>query len=77
MSKGCTLQWWGIKNTALEEFPGGPVAGTWCFHCRGLDSVSGWGTKILQATEHGKKKKKNNNLKTKNKTLEEKKIRDF
>ena len=35
------------------EFPGGPAVSTWCFHCRGLDSVSGQGTKVLQAVHHG------------------------
>ena len=29
------------------EFPGGPVDRTWRFHCCGLDSIPGWGTKIL------------------------------
>ena len=31
-----------------------------CFHCWGLDSIPGWGTKILQAVwnSHKKKKKK-------------------
>ena len=74
MSKSYTLQWWGIKNTALGEFPGGPVVGTWSFHYRGLDSVSGRGTKIPQATEHGKKKKNKKKTQAKNqKHPEEKK----
>ena len=29
------------------ELPGGPVVRTWHFHCRGLGSVPGRGTKIL------------------------------
>ena len=40
------------------EFPGGPVVRTQCFHCRGLGSASGWGTKIPQASQRGQKKKK-------------------
>ena len=42
----------------MSEFPGGPVVRTRCFHCWGPGSVSGQGAKILQATEHGQKKKK-------------------
>ena len=29
-----------------------------CFHCWGLDSIPGWGTKILQAVWNSQKKKK-------------------
>ena len=35
------------------HFTGGPVVGTWCFHYCGLDSIPGWGTKILQVIWHG------------------------
>ena len=38
------------------EFPGGPVARTWCFHCWGPGSIPGWGTKILQAVWLGQNK---------------------
>ena len=31
---------------------------TWRFHCCGLGSVPGQGTKIPQATQHGQKKRK-------------------
>ena len=37
------------------EFPSGPVAKTWHFHCGGLGSIPGWGTKILQAVWHSQK----------------------
>ena len=32
-----------------REFPDGTVVKTQCFHCWGLCSIPGWGTKILQA----------------------------
>ena len=41
----------------FREFPGGPVAGTPRFHCCGLGSIPGQGTKIPQATWRGQKKK--------------------
>ena len=46
-----------IKN-ANREFPGGPVVRTPHFHCRGprFDSLTGQGTKILQAARRGQKK---------------------
>ena len=37
------------------EFPGGPVVKTQHFHCRGMGSVPGWGTKIPYAESHGQK----------------------
>ena len=48
---------WGRKESDtterlhfhFQEFPGGLVVRTWCFHCCGLGSVPGLGTKILQA----------------------------
>ena len=40
------------------EFPGGPVVRTQCFHCRG-HGFNPWGNKILHATWHGQKKKRN------------------
>ena len=42
------------------KFPGGPVR-TQCFHCHGLASITGQGTKILQVgsrAKGGKKKKR-------------------
>ena len=40
-----------------REFPGGAVVRTRGFRCRGSGSVPVWGTKILQAAGHDKKKK--------------------
>ena len=41
-----------------QEFPGGPVVRTPCFHCGGRGSTPGRGTKIPQASRRGQKKKK-------------------
>ena len=41
-----------------REFPGSPVVKTRCFHCQDLGSISGWRTKIPQATQHSQKRKK-------------------
>ena len=46
------------KNTQSGEFPGGPVVRIQCFHCEGLGSIPGQGTKILQDAWRGQKKKK-------------------
>ena len=43
-----------IKN-CHREFPGGPVVRTQCFHCCGLGSIPGRGTKIPQDVWHGQK----------------------
>ena len=40
------------------DFCGGPVVRTLCFHCRGMGSIPGWGTKILHVMWHGQKFKK-------------------
>ena len=49
----------GRKSTdEQEEFHGGPVAGTLHSHCEGCGFNSGRGTKILQATWCGQKKRK-------------------
>ena len=37
----------------------GPGVRTQCFHCHGLSSIPGWGTKILQAAWCDLKEKKN------------------
>ena len=37
------------------EFPGGLEVSILSFHCCGLCSIPGWGTKILQAAWHGQK----------------------
>ena len=47
----------------LGEFPGEPVARTWCFHFWGLGSMLGQETKIPQAMQCGQTKTKNNNKK--------------
>ena len=49
------------KSGGGAEFPRGPVVRTWRFHCWGLGSVPGQGTKIPQAAQRGQKKKKNSN----------------
>ena len=36
--------------------PGGPVSKTLCFQRRGMGSITGRGTKILHAAQHGQKK---------------------
>ena len=38
-----------LKSVEFKEFPSGLVARIWHFHCRGLGSVPGQGTKILAA----------------------------
>ena len=43
------------------EFPGGPVVRTRHFHCRGLGSILGRGTKIPQAARRGRKNQKKTN----------------
>ena len=45
------------KLDKFREFPGGPVVKTWCFHCQGLGSIPGQGTKTLQAMQYGHKKR--------------------
>ena len=51
-----TEEW--LKKMWYREFPGGPVVKTLSFHCQGPSSIPGQGTKILQATWCGQKKKK-------------------
>ena len=38
-----------------REFPGGPVVSTQHFHCKGMSSISGWGTEILHAAQYSQK----------------------
>ena len=45
------------KNIHLGESPGSPVVRIPCSHCGGLGLIPGRGTKILQAAQHGQKKK--------------------
>ena len=46
------------NKNACGEFPGGLVVRILGFHCRGLGSVPGRGTEILQAIQQGRKKEK-------------------
>ena len=46
------------KKCKMEEFPGDPVARTQHFYCNDAGSIPSQGTKIPQATQCGKKKKK-------------------
>ena len=48
--------WWGRKNRASRDFPGGPVVKTPCFQARGYGSIPGWGTNFPHALWHGEKK---------------------
>ena len=48
------------KQISKREFPGNPVARTHTFNARGLGSIPGRGTKILQAMWYSQKKKKEN-----------------
>ena len=45
------------KSQEFGEFLGGPVLGLHAFTAKGLNSVPGWGTKILQGAQLEKKKK--------------------
>ena len=36
-----------FKMMCIWEFPGGTVVRILGFHCRGLDSIPGWGIEIL------------------------------
>ena len=51
-----------LKNYCFKvtswEFPDSPVVRTRRFHRWGLGWIPGWGTKILQASWHGQKKKR-------------------
>ena len=44
-----------LKNGLYWDFPGSPVVKILPFHCRGIGFISGWGTKILNATWNGQK----------------------
>ena len=47
-----------VKRFTVWGIPGGPVVKTWHFHCHDQGSISGWRTKIPQATQLKKKKKR-------------------
>ena len=48
----------GESEKMVREFPDGIVVRIPGFHCRGLGSISGWGTEILQAAWHSQKKER-------------------
>ena len=50
--------YFNVEREQTKEFPGDPVIRTLHFHCQGPRFIPGQGTKILQATLHGQKKKK-------------------
>ena len=53
------------------EFPGNPVVGTPCFHCRSTGSIPGLGTKIPHAkTKQNKTPNKINNIQNKTHLLQ-------
>ena len=47
-----------LKEKKVREFPGSPVVRTLRFHCCGLGSIPGQGTKIPQAVQCSQKKSK-------------------
>ena len=54
-----------LKKCQAWDFPGGPVAKTLCFQCRGIGSIPGQGTKIPHAVLHSQKKMPDSNTVTK------------
>ena len=40
-----------FKRGDNGDFHGSPVINTLCFHCRGMCSIPGWGTKIPHAAK--------------------------
>ena len=47
-----------VKRFTVWGIPGGPVVKTWHFHCHDQGSISDWRTKIPEAMQLEKKKKK-------------------
>ena len=45
-----------VKKSGSADFPGGLMVKTHGFHCRGLGSIPGQGTKILHMTWHKQNK---------------------
>ena len=41
-----------------REFPGSPMVKIWSYHYKDLGWVPGWGTKIPQAAQQGRKKER-------------------
>ena len=50
------------EKNSEEEFPGGPVVRTWCFHCQAPGPIPRRGTKTLQATWHSQRRKKSEDI---------------
>ena len=48
----------------VREFPGSPMVSTWHFHCQGLGSIPGQGTKLLQTAWCSQIKQKTNVVKS-------------
>ena len=46
---------WEAGFKKKRNFPGTPLIKTPCFHCRGMSSIPGPGTKIPHATRYGQK----------------------
>lgn len=46
---------WHVVVLKNREFPGGSMVRALCFHCRGLLSILGWGTKISPAPKKCKR----------------------
>ena len=51
-----------IKDENSQVLPDSPVLRTQHFHCRGLGSTPGQGTKILEATQRSQEKENKNSL---------------
>ena len=46
------IELYTLKRVNSREFPGGPVVSTQHFHCKGMGSISGWGTEIPHASQY-------------------------
>ena len=67
-----------LKESLINrEFPDGPVVRTWQFHCWGPGSILGQGIRIMQATQHGQKKKKKSLINTQVFMIQSKKINNL
>ena len=59
LKPGCSDRYTTLTILKITgEFLGSPVVRTWHFHCQGLGSIPGQGTKIPQAMSQCQKKKK-------------------
>ena len=57
-SMGCSMGFHGIKKTNYRDFPGGQGLSLCASNVGGVDSVSGWGTKISYALQLSQNKKR-------------------